>query len=116
MTGQFTWASLGKADYAQAAALVASLPPTIRQQLDGVAREVLCRITFLSWRFALTSGRGRAYCLPSEQYLGKVTFRSVRTVQRAIVKLRRLGLLTWKRRGNWKDGWKTNLYSMGKSF
>lgn len=113
--GQFSWASLGKADYAQAHALVASLPEPIRQKLTGVSREVLCRIIYLGWKQSERGGRRSAYCWPSERYLGAVCHRSERTVRRSLTVLKRLGLVTWRPRLNALKAWTTNLYQMGRS-
>lgn len=112
----FDWRTLGKADYSQAAALVASLPETTRSKLDGVSKEILCRITALCWSYAEKSGRGRGYAIPSQRYLARTSGRSERTVRRSITKLRALGLLSWIHRKTSGNSWTSNLYSIGKTF
>lgn len=114
--GGFDWRLLGKADYSQACALVASLPAAVRNKLRNGERELLCRITFLCWRFAQTSGRGKGYAIPSERWLGRVIMRSERTVRRCLTVLHRCGLLTWVRRKGAGNTWLSNLYTLGKSF
>lgn len=116
MEATFDWRSLGKADYSQAAALVASLPEEVRCKLDGASREILTRITYLSWSYAARSGRGRGYAIPSQAYLSKASGRSPRTVRRCITKLRALGLLMWIRRKDSSNSWTSNLYQVGKTF
>lgn len=116
MRGHFDWRSLGKADYAQAHALVASLPSSIRLRFRGLEREILCRLLYLTWRFALTGGRGRGYCIPSERWLASIVNRSERTIRRYLVALRGLGLISWVRRKSANNDWQTNLYSLGTSF
>lgn len=112
----FDWRQLGKADYSQACAVVGSLAAEVRDKLRNGERELLCRITFLCWSYALRSGRGKGYCIPSERYFAKVIARSTRTVRRALTVLRRLGLLTWVRRKGQGNDWMTNLYTLGNSF
>jgi len=116
MNGGFDWRSLGKADYAQANALVGSLPEDIRCQMNGTERETLCRITHLIWISAQTGGRGRGYCIPSERWLASKVQRSERTVRRCLTVLRGLGLLSWVRRKGKGNEWLSNLYTLGKSF
>lgn len=109
----FSWQSLGKADYAQAHALVASLPPALRARIEGVSHEILCRLVYLMWYRAEHSGRGRAYAWPSLARLGTYVARSVRTVQRHIETLVKAGLLTTKERFT-KSGTNTSsLYYAG---
>jgi len=112
----FDWRTLGKADYSQAHAIVASLPEAIRRQLPRGGHEILCRITFLCWSFAQRSGRGKAYAIPSERYLAESIGRSERTVRRILTALRSSGLLTWVRRLGPGRTWMTNLYQLGRSF
>lgn len=114
-TGTFDWRTLGKADYAQASALVSSLPEDIRSKLDGVAREVLCRIIHLGWTRAQGSGTGAAYCFPRLTTLGRYCNRSARTVQRALSKLSRLGLVSWRHRMTKSGDNTSNLYQAGKT-
>lgn len=113
--GTFDWRSLGKADYAQASALVSSLPEGIRIEIDGVAREILCRIIHLGWVRAQGSGTGAAFCYPKLLTLAKYVARSTRTAQRALVKLRRLGLVTWRHRMTKTGDNTSNLYQVGKT-
>lgn len=96
--GHFDWRSLGKADYAQAHALVAGLPSELRSQIAGVSNEILARLVHLMWYRAEHSGRGSAYCWPGLATLGRYCLRSVRTVQRHVVELVEAGLLTTKER------------------
>lgn len=115
MERNFSWDSLGKADYSQAGAIVASLPAPLRMQLSGPGREVLCRIIYLLWYSAQKSGRQKASCVPSEAYLAKAASRSVRTVRRLLGCLEEIGLVIWRqRKGAWND-WQTNRYQPGKA-
>jgi hypothetical protein len=118
MTGHstFNWSTLGKADYAQASALVSSLPEEHRSKLVNGVRETLTRIVFLSWKQSEHSGRGSAYCWPSEAWLAKAIGRSERTVRRCLTILSKAGLLTWRRRSTKGGAWTSNLYQVGKTF
>ena len=115
-SNSFDWRTLGKADYAQASALVASLPAENRGGLEGVSREILCRIVYLSWRFSETSGRGSAYCWPKLSTLGKWVGRSIRTVERHLIVLRNAGLIAYRGRLNKTGAHTSNLYQVGKTF
>ena len=114
--GRFSWQRMGRPDYAICAGLVYSLPPEIRSKLSAPALEVLCRITFLCWSFSARSGRGRAYCVPSERWLGQQVQRSERSVRRYLALLSRYGLLSWTRRLGPGKTWTSNLYQLGKTF
>ncbi len=115
-SGHFNWSNLGKPDYSQATALVASLPGEIRNQIQGPGRELLCRLVYLSWSFAVRSGRNRGYCIPSESWLAKRISRSDRTVRRHLTILRELKLLSWVRRMTPGGAPTTNLYTIGSVF
>lgn len=109
----FDWRQLGKADYAQTAALIASLPSDVRSQIKGVSDELLRRIVYLMWYRSEHSGRGSAYCFPSLAKLGTYVMRCVRTVQRHIESLVHAGLLCTKERYR-ADGINTSsLYTAG---
>lgn len=112
--GRFNWQRMGQADYSRCAALVASLPPEVRHQLNSSEHGVLTQILYLCWLYASKSGRGAAYCIPSESYLAQAIGRSVRTVRRCLVALREFGLIevTWRR--PIRQTWLTNLYGIGK--
>lgn len=111
----FDWRTLGKPDYSQCHALVASLPSSLRQKISGVSTELLARVLHLSWTFAYRSGRGTAYCWPTQHTLGKYINRSVRTVERHLAKLQDSGLLRWKIRRTATNGFTSNLYIIGNS-
>lgn len=112
----FDWRSLGKPDYSQACALVASIPAAQRNQMSGRERELLCRITFLTWSYASKSGRGIGYCVPSQRWLSGTIARSERSTRRYLVRLRKLGLLTWKCRMTNLGAWTSSLYTLGANF
>lgn len=112
----FDWRSLGKADYSQASALVASLPEEHRAKLVNGVRETLVRIVYLSWKQSEHSGTGAGYCWPSETWLAKAIGKSERTVRRCLVILSKLGLLTWRRRLTKGGAWTSNLYQVGHTF
>ena len=114
--GNFDWRTLGKADYSQAAALVASLPEEHRGKLVNGVREVLVRIVHLGWQQAGRSGTGAAYCWPSEAWLAKAIGRSDRTVRRCLVVLSQAGLISYRRRATKGGAWTSNLYQVGKTF
>jgi hypothetical protein len=114
--GRFSWGQLGKADYSQSAALVASLPDQLRRMMRHKDEEILRRVVYLCWLHASKSGRGSAYCIPSESWLAGKIGQSVRTVQRCLVRLKQAGLIQWKRRRSIGQDWQTNLYELGKSF
>ena len=116
VSSRFSWSQLGKADYSQSAALVANMPASLRRKLKHRDEEVLRRIVYLCWRYAVTSGRGHAYCIPSESWLAGKIERSVRTVQRCLIRLKEAGLLTWRARMGKADERLSNLYELGKSF
>jgi len=116
MNGAFDWRSLGKADYAQAHALVASLPEEHRWKIKGVSHELLARILHLAWICSSKSGRGTAYCYPTLSTLARYVGRSVRTVERHLLALRACGLIQWTHRKNSEGAWTSNLYTMGKVF
>lgn len=112
----FDWRSLGQADYAQASALVSSLPEQWRKDLKAGERETLCRLIYLCWHYAAHSGRGIGYARPSEAWLAKVVGKCERTVRRYLVVLKDAGLLEWRHRMT-KTGENTsNLYTIGKNF
>ena len=113
---RFSWQRMGKPDYAVCAGLVYSLPSEIRSKLSAPALEILCRITFLCWSFSTRSGRGRAYCIPSERWLAKQVGRSERSIRRYLGVLRAYGLLSWIRRKGTANQWLSNLYELGKTF
>lgn len=115
-SGQFDFRTLGTPDYAQAHAMVASLPRGIRCVLDGVDKELMARLLHLSWKCSTRSGRGAAYCWPTLRTLGLWCRRSTRTIDRHLKKLASLGLVVWKRRSTCGGGWTSNLYRMGKTF
>jgi DNA-binding transcriptional ArsR family regulator len=110
----FDWRSLGKADYAQAAAIVASLPEESRREIKGVSDEILHRLVHLMWYRAEHSGRGAAYCTPSLATLGRYCLRSVRTVQRHLEALSRAGLIEAKERFTRGGTNTSSLYTAGK--
>lgn len=116
MGHSFDWRSMGKADYAQASALVSSLPEQWRGDLLAGEREVLCRLTFICWKFGERSGRGIGYARPSEAWLAKVVGRCERTVRRYLTVLRDSGLLEWKHRMTKTGANTSNLYTIGKNF
>lgn len=113
--GHFDWRKLGKPDYAQCHALVASLPPQVRQKISGVSTELLVRVLHLSWTFAYRSGRGNGYCWPTLATLGKYLARSVRTVERHLTRLQASGLLRWKIRRTATNGFTSNIYIIGNT-
>ena len=114
--GRFSWQRMGKPDYSVCAGLVYSLPSEIRCVLSAPALEILCRITFLCWSFSTRSGRGRAYCIPSEAWLAKQVGRSERSIRRYLGVLRAHGLLSWIHRKGKGESWLTNLYELGHRF
>lgn len=107
------WGKLGRADYSQAAAVVASLPEEVRWKIQGISRELLTRVLFLSWHYATHSGRGRGYCWPTLSTLAKYCHRSERTVERHLALLKDLGLLDWTRRLTKAGAYTSNLYTLG---
>lgn len=107
---------MGKPDYSQCAAMVASLPSPIRLQLSAPAQEVLQRIIYLCWTHATKSGRGVAYCVPSERWLAQQVQRSERSIRRYLTVLSRYGLVSWVRRLGPGGTWASNLYQLGKTF
>lgn len=113
---KFNWQILGKPDYAQAAAIIASLPQETRWKLKDCSRELLTRVLHLSWLYAMRSGRNRGYCWPTQSTLAKWCNKSVRTVEYHLHVLRDLGLLDWKRRWKKNGAWTSNLYKLGKVF
>lgn len=112
----FNWQMLGAPDYAQAGALVDSLPVQIRRRLRNDMREILQNIVYLGWQQAQRGGRGMAYCWPSEAWFASKLGKSVRTVQRCLVLLKEAGLVEWRRRFNPLKAPTSNLYQLGKSF
>ena len=110
----FDLRTLGKPDYSQAHAIVASIPENTRCQMRGIESELLARLLHIAWVFAAKSGRGAAYCWPTLATLARYTRRSVRTVERHMRTLKDLGLIQWIRRKNANGGWTSNLYTMGR--
>ena len=108
------WSWLGRPDYSIAAGLVASLPQEVRNDLNSSERGVLTSILHLCWTYASKSGRGKAYCIPSQSYLGKAIDRCARTVRRAIDYLVESGLLTSVRRKPVDNQPQTNIYGLGQ--
>lgn len=115
-TGHFDWRTLGKADYAQASALVSSLPEGVRKKFKNDSREVCTWIVFLGWKQAEKSGKGAAYCYPTEGWLARKIGKSDRTIRRCLVLLRDAGIIQWRHRQGKFSAWTSNLYSLGKSF
>lgn len=113
--GSFDWRKLGKPDYSQCHAIVASLPPEVRQKMCGASIELLVRVLHLSWTFAWRSGRGTGYCWPMQSTLGKYIARSVRTVRRHLANLQASGLLRLKIRRTASNGYTSNLYIIGNT-
>ena len=116
MSNSFDWRLLGKADYAQAAALIASLPSDIRSEMKGVSDEILRRLVHLVWYRAEHSGRGGGYCYPKLATIGAWCQRGIRTVERHLAELVDLGLLVVKQRTKAGGEHTSNLYSLGKTF
>jgi len=112
----FSWQSLGKPDYSQCAAFVASLPAEIRCKLTKTAEEVLRRLLYLEWMYAYRSGRAKAYCWPSQTYLARCANVCRETVNRTMSVLQELGLQTSTHRGRQGENWQTNLYAPGVRF
>lgn len=112
----FDWRTLGKADYSQAAALVASLPSDVRSQIKGVSDEILRRLVYLMWRYAEHSGRGNAYCWPALKTIAGYCDRTVRTVQRHLERLGEAGLIVAKQRTKGSGEHTSNLYQLGATF
>lgn len=114
ITAGFDWRRLGRPDYSIAAGIIASLPPAIRNDLNASEKGVLTSIVHLAWTYASRSGRGHAYCIPSQAYLARAIARSTRTVRRAIDALAEMGLLEVQRRSSHTGHWLSNLYRLGK--
>lgn len=114
--GGFNWGTLGKPDYAQAGALVDSLPEQIRRKFRNDMREIMQNMVLLMWGQAARGGRGAGYCWPSEAWFACKLGKSVRTVQRCLILLREAGLLEWRRRKTKFGDWTSNLYTLGKVF
>jgi len=106
----FNWPGMGKADYSQAHAIYARLPEWVRRKLRNDEPEVLCRMIFLFWTCASRSGRGSAYCIPSEDWLASCIGKSTRTVRRCLTALKELRLISWIRRKGNAGEWLSNMY------
>ena len=112
---RFDWRQLGKPDYSQCHALVASLPLNLRQKISGVSTELLVRVLHLSWTFAWRSGRGTGYCWPMQSTLAAYINRCVRTVRRHLQSLQDSGLLRLRTRRTASNGYTSNLYIIGNT-
>lgn len=117
MQGQgFDYRLLGNIDYAGATAYVASLPEEVRCKMDNTDKELAVRVLHLSLLRSRKSGTGAAYCWPSLSTLAAYCRRSVRTVERHLLRLATLGIIQWKRRMTSCHTVTSNLYQMGKTF
>jgi len=114
--GWFNWQMLGKADYSQSAAFVASLPKGVKDELGGNDERLLTKIFYLCWLQASHSGRGSAYCWPAQGTMGKDLRRSARTIERYLGRLKMAGLVVWKRLSPIGGKYRTCIYSLGKNF
>jgi hypothetical protein len=108
------WASAGKPDFAQCAAIVSRFDPELRERLNRSEGKVLQWFIFYVWKNCQQSGKNQNYASFSQTTVGGKFGRSRWTVARALDKLSAFGLVRGINRRPTADGkWTTNLYFLG---
>ena len=105
------WQRAGKADFAQAAAIISRFDPGLRESLSRSEGKVLQWVIFYCWRGGERSPQAGHYCSLSQGETGEKLQRSRWTVARALARLSERGLISSLRRRPTTGGqWTTNLY------